>query len=101
MLPVSSAYLELRIWASKPVACRPAHASLSAARASSGRSANSLADEVSPSARATKNRSATGSGPSGRGVHALSAATVATADISAIARVTDEINVAIETNVKK
>src|SRR5258705_13959835 len=78
MLPVSSAYLEPRICASNLVACRPAHASLSAARAAVGLSLRAAAAALSPRASAVKNAVATGSGPLGLGVHALSPPTAAT-----------------------
>src|SRR5215510_16565980 len=96
MLPVSSAYLEPRICASRCVACRPAHASLSAARASAGRSDSSAAVAVSPVASAAKNFSAAGSGPLGLGVHALRLVT-ATTTVSRLA--TRDTEVAIEADV--
>src|SRR6516162_4392800 len=67
---MSSVYLEPRIWVSKWLACRPAHAALSASRASLGASLRSAAAAVSPVDNAAKNRSAAGAGPSGRGVQA-------------------------------
>src|ERR1700731_4978146 len=67
---MSSVYFEPRIWVSKWLACRPAHAALSASRASLGASLSSAAAAVSPVDNAAKNRSPAGAGPSGRGVHA-------------------------------
>src|ERR1700734_3516053 len=67
---MSSVYFEPRIWVSKWPACRPAHAALSASRASLGASLSSAAAAVSPVDNAAKYRSAAGAGPSGRGVHA-------------------------------
>src|ERR1700739_4776879 len=67
-MPVSSAYFELRICASKWVACSPAQAALSASRASLGSSLSWAAVAVSPIAKAPKNFSAAGPGPTGRGV---------------------------------
>ena len=69
---MSSANFEPSTCASREMACRPAHASLSAARASSGRSVSCDAPPVSPLASAAKNSSAAGSGPLGFGVHAFS-----------------------------
>src|SRR6202171_3126629 len=77
MLPVSSAYFEPTICASNRTPCSPAHASLRAALASAGLSLSAAAAPVSPVASAAKNCSATGSGPFGFGVHALSVATTA------------------------
>src|SRR6478752_8892392 len=99
MLPVSSAYFELRICASSPVACRPVHASLSTALAASGRSLSSAAAPVSPTASAAKNSSAAGSGPLGRGVQAPSVTTSAATVDKAAMRVADENSAAIEADV--
>src|ERR1700716_2171163 len=71
MLPVSSAYFEPTICASNRTACSPAHASLRAVLASAGLSLSAAASPVSPVASAAKNCSATGSGPFGFGVHAV------------------------------
>src|SRR5690349_4039921 len=101
MLPVSSAYLDPRICASSRCACRPAHASFSAARASAGLSLSSEAAAVSPVARAAKNFSAIGSGPFGFGVHALSDAANATAINRLAVRVAVDSQVAIEADVTK
>src|ERR1044072_645809 len=101
MVPVSSAYLEPRIWVSSLPACRPDHASLRAACAWAGWSARSAAAVGFPVASAAKNGSAVGSGPFGLGVQALSMAAVATTAMTAApTRETDEEIVAIEANVK-
>src|SRR5271155_1128321 len=73
---MSSVYFEPRIWVSKWLACSPAHAALSASRASLGSSLSSAAAAVSPVDNAAKNRSAAGAGPSGRGVQAETAPVV-------------------------
>src|SRR6188472_145687 len=102
MLPVSSAYFEPRICASSLVACSPAQASLRAALARAGWSLKSAAAPVSPLASAVKNAVATGSGPLGRGVQALSppaAAITARTVRRPVTRDADEVRVAIEADV--
>src|ERR1700683_4681638 len=98
---MSSVYFDPRIWVSRWVACRPAHAALSASRASLGSSLSSAAAAVSPVANAAKNRSAAGRGPSGRGVHAETAAVVTSTARAEFAADTSVIRVAIVTDVRK
>src|ERR1700712_4098221 len=103
MLPVSSAYFEPRICASSLVACKPAHASLRAVLAISGRSLKSAAAPVSPLASAVKNAVATGSGPLGLGVQALSppmAATTTRTVQRPVTRDAGEVSDAIEADVR-
>src|ERR1700749_4991898 len=98
---MSSAYFEPRIWVSKWPACRPAHAALSASRASLGASLSSAAAAVSPVDNAAKYRSATGGGPTGRGVQADTAAVVTSTAKAELVADTTVIFVAIEADVMK
>src|ERR1700754_1673637 len=98
---MSSVYFEPRIWVSKWLACRPAHAALSASRASLGASLSSAAAAVSPVDNAAKNRSAAGAGPSGRGVQADTAAIATSAAKVKLAPVASVVFVAIEADVMK
>src|SRR5271166_5084468 len=98
---MSSVYFEPRIWVSRWLACSPAHAALSASRASLGASLSSAAAAVSPVDNAAKNRSAAGAGPSGRGVHADTAAIARSAAKVRLAPVASVVFVAIDTDVMK
>src|SRR6202030_2133940 len=97
---MSSVYFEPRIWVSKWLACSPAHAALSASRASLGSSLSSAAAAVSPVDNAAKNRSPAGAGPSGRGVQAETAAVVTSTAKAKFAADASVIFVAIEADVK-
>jgi hypothetical protein len=98
---MSSVYFEPRIWVSRWVACRPAHAALSTSRASLGLSLRSAAVAVSPVANALKNFPAAGAGPSGRGVHAESPPVATSAAIARCAVDASVAFVVIVTDVKK
>src|SRR6202012_4467984 len=98
---MSSVYFEPRIWVSKWVACRPAHAALSTSRASLGASLSSAAAAVSPVDNAAKYRSAAGARPSGRGVQADPPTVGSSTAKSEVVPDTTVIFVAIEEDVMK
>ncbi|SKV61410.1 Uncharacterised protein [Mycobacteroides abscessus subsp. abscessus] len=91
---MSWVYCEPFTAALNDVACSPENAWSRPTFAPSGSSVSLAAAAVSPLASASKNFSATGPGPSGRGVHATAPATSST--VPTIARTHPRLNIGVD-----